>query len=350
MKRKIFVALFCLGLISLKGQDDKVIFVTLDGLRWEELYKGIDLELAKNKEYNKDMEAILKKFDAPTEKERREKLMPFSWSHIAKHGLMIGNREEGSKVDLTNAYHFSYPGYSELFTGYADNERVNSNNYVMNPNVTVMEYLNQTKNYKNSVLAFGSWDMFNYIINDERSKVPVNAGYMHSLNPNPSEKERWINQMMDFTPKRWGTVRFDVFTHLYAMEALKTQKPKFMTVSYCEKDDFSHDGLYNQYITSANRIDQFIQELYEYTQQDPFYKDQTTFVITTDHGRGEGDEWKHHSNKIDGAGETWIMIFGPKTPKINPKNQFYNNQIAATIAKLLGEEFKSEQPIGKPIF
>ena len=42
--------------------------------------------------------------------------------------------------------------------------------------------LNQTIDYKNKIAAFASWDVFPFIINDKRSGVPVNAGYMSELN------------------------------------------------------------------------------------------------------------------------------------------------------------------------
>ena len=45
------------------------------------------------------------------------------------------------------------------------------------------------------------------------------------------------------------------------------------------------DGL--RYLNAAHQNDQFIRQLWECCQQDPFYKGNTTFLITCDHGRGE---------------------------------------------------------------
>ena len=331
-----------------QAQDQKIVFITLDGWRWQELFYGLDEVLTHNPKYNTKGEGLIYNFDAKTIEEKRERIMPFIWNYVAENGVILGDRKNGSFVNVSNSLHFSYPGYSETITGFADNDRVNSNKKVLNPNVSIFEKLNQHPWYKNSVYIFGSWDVFPFIFNYERSQLPINAGYMQI--ENPTEIEKIINKMQVETPKRWGTVRYDVFTHNYALETLKTKKPKILYVGYGETDDFAHEGDYDHYIESANVNDQMIKELWEYTQQDPFYKDQTTFIITTDHGRGEGDAWHDHGNDVRGASDTWIMMFGNKVKKINPKGQFYNNQLAATMAKILDFDYKSEKPIGKPLF
>ena len=332
----------------LKAQNQKIIFITLDGLRWQELFYGLDNVLADDKKYNSKIQGLKKTFDENTSEKKREKLMPFVWNFIAKNGLILGDRKNGSFVNVHNTMHFSYPGYNETITGYADDINIISNKKLLNPNISIFEKLNQHPWYKNSVHIFGSWDVFPYIFNYERSQLPINAGYMKAENANAVEQ--LLNKYQDETPKRWGSVRYDVFTHNFAMESLKTKKPKILYIGYGETDDFAHDGDYDHYIESANVNDQMIKELWEYTQEDPYYKNQTTFIITTDHGRGEGEAWHDHGNDVKGASDTWIMMFGNKVKKINPKGQFYNDQIAATLAKILDFEYKAEKPIGKALF
>lgn len=330
-----------------QAQDQKIVFITLDGWRWQELFNGIDNSLVDNKKFNSKIDELKNNFDAKTSEEKRAKLMPFIWDYAAKNGVILGDRNQGSLVNVHNTMHFSYPGYNETITGFADNDRIKSNDKILNPNVSIFEKINQHPWYKNSVYIYGSWDVFPYIFNYERSKLPINAGYAHAENPNATEM--LLNKYQDETPQRWGGVRFDVFTHNFALETMKTKKPKVMYIAYGETDDFAHDGDYDHYIESAHVNDAMIKELWDYTQNDPFYKDQTTFIITTDHGRGTGDEWQHHGNKIKGADESWIIMFGNKIKPINIKGQFYNNQLAATMSKLIGVEYKTNQKIGKSI-
>ncbi len=68
--------------------------------------------------------------------------MPFLWSVIAKEGQVFGDPPTGSEVKVTNGRNFSYPGYNEIFTGWAD-PNIDSNNKVPNNNVSVLEWLNR---------------------------------------------------------------------------------------------------------------------------------------------------------------------------------------------------------------
>ena len=94
-----------------------VIVISLDGYRWRELFQGADSALLFNTKYTKDSAWTVQKYWAATPTERRKKLMPFTWSHIAKNGQIYGNRILGNNVDLKNTYWFSYPGRSETWTG-----------------------------------------------------------------------------------------------------------------------------------------------------------------------------------------------------------------------------------------
>ena len=57
-------------------------------------------------------------------------------------------------------------------TGRVD-RAIDSNDKNWNPNVTLLEILNGMEGFKDRVLAFGSWDVFPYIINTQRSGLPV---------------------------------------------------------------------------------------------------------------------------------------------------------------------------------
>ncbi len=334
---------------------NKVVWITLDGLRWQELFGGADSLIINDKRFVNNIGKLKSEFDRPTREERRKTLFPFIWNTVAKEGVIYGNRWKDSKVNLTNSMHFSYPGYNEILCGFADDVNVTSNDKIYNKNTTVLEKINNSPNFKNSVLAFGSWDVFPYIINDQRSGIPVNAGYCSSLSKNPSSNEIFLDKIQKETHKRWEGVRFDVFTQNYALEAMKHQKPRLIYISYGETDDFAHDGRYDDYLTSAHRTDQLIQQLWKYTQSDDFYKGQTTFIITTDHGRGTGTDekntWKHHSRDIKGCDQTWLIAFGNKIPKKGEctiPSQLYSNQLAKTVADILGVKI-DDAKMGQPI-
>ncbi|MCB0372467.1 MAG: sulfatase-like hydrolase/transferase [Muricauda sp.] len=350
MKNKILLLMAALAAflqVSAQDNNTKVILVTLDGYRWQELFTGADSLLIGNKEYVHEADILKEAFWRDTPQERRVALMPFLWTQVEKMGQLHGNRTLGSKVNLTNGMWFSYPGYNEILTGAADDKNIRSNAKMQNPNTTILERYNNTPEGKNKVAAFGSWDVFPFIINEERSGVPVNAGF-EAATGSLNEREKFLNELQKQLPSPWSSVRLDAFTHHYALEHMKKEHPKLVYISYGETDDFAHDGDYQAYLKSAHNTDNLIKQLWDYTQQDDFYKDQTIFIISTDHGRGTEplDTWRSHGSDIKGADQVWMVTFGKDVQpmgEVKIEEQLYSNQFAPTILQLLG------MPIAKEI-
>lgn len=337
-----------------KLKTENLFIITLDGLRWQELFSGADSLLITNKDYVEDPLDLKRRFWAESTDERRKILMPFFWSEISRKGQLYGNRNFSNKVDCANHMWFSYPGYNEILCGFADDNRINSNNKIDNPNVTVLEFLNKLPAYKGKVAAFCSWDVFPYIINRTRSSIPVNAGFETATGGTLSEREKFLNELQPQIPSPWGGVRLDGFTHHYAMEYIKKNKPKVVYIAYGETDDFAHNGKYDAYLKSAYQTDKFIENLWNYVQATPQYKDKTTFVITTDHGRGTVpiDTWRSHGSEVEGAGQIWFAVLGPDTPalgEVKEDKQYYQNQVAKTAAAFLGVEYSNDKPVGEVI-
>lgn len=341
--------------VVLKAQQTENIFIiTFDGLRWQELFSGADSLLIDDSGYVENPEKLTGQYWDADPIKRRAMLMPFFWSTIARKGQLYGNRKYENYVNCSNQMWFSYPGYNEILCGFADDDRIDSNKKMPNPNTTVLEYLNNQSGFEGSVAAFCSWDVFPFIINERRSGIPVNAGFEKAEGDDLSEREQLLNAMITEIRSPWGSVRLDPFTHHYAMEYIKKHRPRVLYISYGETDDFAHGGRYDQYLYAANQTDQFIGEIWEFVQSHEQYKDKTTLLITTDHGRGTFPKhtWKSHGTDIQGADEIWMVVLGPDTPahgEMKSKGQYYQNQVAATAAKFLGYDFKSNQPTGKPV-
>ena len=227
-----------------------------------------------------------------------------------------------------------------------------------------MGFVNKQDQFKGKVAAFGSWDVFPFIINEAQSGIPVNAGFESSTDFPLTSMEKHLNTLQKEMPSPWSSVRLDAFTHHYAMEYTKKHQPRLLYIAYGETDDFAHDGKYDAYLKSAVQTDQFIKEFWEYIQSTPQYKNKTTLIITTDHGRGSGEPkegWKHHGHNlkahgqvydIKGSDQIWMAVLGPDTPvkgEVKNEGQLFQNQIAATVGKFLGLEYKHKQEIGTNI-
>jgi DNA mismatch repair protein MutH len=80
----------------------------------------------------------------------------------------------------------------------------------------------------------------------------------------------------------------------------------------------------------------------------PEYRGTTTFIITTDHGRGSGlTEWKEHGVEEKGSENIWIAVIGPDTAPLGERSHVASvtqSQIAATVAALLGKDYPHDVP------
>lgn len=346
--------IFCA--FAAKGQENstpKIVLITMDGLRWQELFAGADSLLITNKTYVHDTTMLKKAFWRDSAQERRKVLMPFFWTEVAKMGQLHGNRNVGSKMNLTNKMWFSYPGYNEILTGIADDARIDSNDKFNNPNITVLEHYNNTEAGKGKVAAFGSWDVFPFIVNEERSGIPVNAGFEPATN-NLNEREVFLNQLQKQIPSPWGSVRLDAFTHHFALEHMKKEHPNLVYIAYGETDDFAHDGDYQAYLKAAHNTDALIKEIWDFTQQDAYYKNQTIFIISTDHGRGTEplETWKGHGSKVKDADQVWLVAFGKgisSKGEVKVQEQLFTNQIAPTVLQFLGLPINQNEIKGSPL-
>jgi hypothetical protein len=329
---------------------ENLVIFTLDGMRWQEVFGGLDSSLAANKQYTRDGDGLNKKFYSPDVRERRKKLFPFLWTTVEAKGQIYGNRNIGNLVNVANPYQFSYPGYNEIFTGYPDTA-VNSNDKVLNKNTNVLEFINRQKGFTGKVAAFTTWDVFPYILNAGRSGLLVNSG-VDSLHF--SDKGLKVVNEMQFLAPQPLEVRPDVITYFAGKEYLRSYQPRVLYIAFDETDDFAHAGLYDQYIGQAHAEDAMIADLWNTLQSMPAYKDKTTLIITCDHGRGDNvkDQWRDHGKDVGDSGGIWMAVIGPDTMpagEVTTHTQLYQKQWAPTMAALLGFQFRPDHGIAGPV-
>lgn len=332
-----------------------LVLIVTDGVRWQEVFTGAERRLLSSKPGGvNDTSALIRDFWRATPTARREALLPFFWGTIAKQGVVYGNQAKGSIARITNTMKFSYPGYNEIFTGSFD-PRIDSNDYPPNPNETVLEWLEKKPAFKGQVAAVATWSAFRRILNRERSGFPVLDGWdpPFAANAQRSERADLIDELYRTMVPFWPDNAFDAPMQLTAKEYIRTRHPRVVFVGYGETDEWAHSGRYDLLLRSAHQVDAFIADLWNTLQAMPQYRGTTTFIITTDHGRGSGPvQWRDHGQDVDGAENIWIAIMGPDTPATGEvtSGMVTQSQIAATLAALLGEDWTTANPrAGKPL-
>ena len=331
-----------------------VVLVTIDGVRFQEVFGGADRKLLDTLK-GAERQAAETAFWRDSPDQRRRLLMPFLWSVVVQEGSIFGDPDAGSPNQVTNGKNFSYPGYSELLVGYSD-DRVDSNNKVANPNPTVLEWLEGQEALRGKVAALGSWDVFPYILrapeileDGKTNGLFVNAGWqdlsLGSQGSKTVEAElQTLNWLTARTFREWDYLRNDSFTTLAARLTVRQTKPRVIYLALGEPDDWAHQGRYERYLRTTRDADGLIQEFWDERQEDPFYKGRTALVITTDHGRGEGAEWTGHGSSVKWSDRGWIAVVSPVHSALGVVRDKPSTlaQTAATVARLLGYDYPSD--------
>lgn len=325
--------------------DNNVFLITLDGFRWQELFQGADSAVLFNAKFTADSTAI--KYWETDYTQRRKKLLPFFWNVVATQGQIFGNRNFSNRVNVTNLYRLSYPGYNEIFTGRAD-PTIYSNERKRNQNTTLLEYLNILPAYTSKVAAFTSWNVFPYILNQKRSNVYVNCTFDEKSSRLFNLKTAAGASLPRFYDDAKNT-RNDWATFFTAQHYIKQHLPRVVFIGLGGTDEYGHQQKYGRYLQQAAQADSIIADLWKLVQSLPFYKGHTTFIITTDHGRGSRERnWYKHGFLTEGSSQTWLAMLGAG---IEPRGelkynmQLYQDQIAGTVSALLGVHSFERQSI-----
>jgi hypothetical protein len=334
---------------------DNVVLVTLDGVRTEELFGGLDLEVLRSTlPTGRSVEETpaYQRYWAPTPEERRRKLMPFFWQLVTLHGSVAGNARIGSEARLRNTHRFSYPGYAEILTGEARDSEITSNDPIRNPFTTVLEGIRRDLKLRPAQVAtFASWEIITHIAEHEPGSTFVNAGLARTGHPDAESRLVDALQLEARTP--WGGIRHDAFTYRLAKAYLSRVKPRVLFLSFDETDDHAHDGRYDQVLASLEQTDAYLRDLWTWLQSTSQYQNRTHLIITTDHGRGHTlADWRNHGADVVGADEVWIALVSPRLSK---RGEWRNaapvstSQIAATLAWWMGINWNASHPnAGRP--
>jgi hypothetical protein len=336
-------------------EDRHVILLTLDGVRVQELFSGMDPVIAnatKAEHGIYEPEITRKRYWRDTPEARREALMPFLWKTLVPAGMVVGNPALGSRVTVRNDQWFSYPGYSEILTGQPQPD-VKSNDFVRYPHQTVLDYVHRRLDLNATEVAqIGSWDGFKSAASQEDGTFFMNGAY----DPVPAalstpELDLYADlrrQVMQL----WEESSNDVLTFRIALGYLRKHEPRLLWIGLGQSDDWSHARRYDRLLDYLHLADELIAELWQTLQSNPRYRGRTTLIITTDHGRGRTPaDWTEHDAGIEGSQDIWVAIVGPDTPargEVKGLAGATQSDVAATMLQYLGLDHREFNPKSGP--
>jgi len=329
-KKLRFWALFCLTVLSntiqpAQADPDQanVIFITLDGVRWQEFFKGADTAM---------------RGEANT-----GALFPYFWSHLAKEGVVYGHPTQGGEIEVSTPVRWSLPAYQAIMAGY--NTRCFTNLCFPIQVQTFPERLVSDLNLKaKDVATFASWKRLDDAVEHNRGTTLVNTGkeLLNYIDFQDPELEA-INEEMKKNPSGWNEIRFDHQTYALSKWYLKKHRPRFLYISLGDSDKWAHKGEWEKYLGALRQFDDWLKDLNETLATMGDYGKNTTIIVTTDHGRGHGNKqgWKTHGPHYPSSKTIFLYAKGPQTPKlgiIQRHKKRTHLDIRPTIEMLFGLE------------
>lgn len=346
--RGLAAALIAAGSLALTGPlaaqspvpSRYVVLLTFDGVRPADFFGGLDSSVAAFPDSSgiEDSTRIWREYWRPTAEERRRALMPFFWDSLAPRGMVLGDPASGGAASVTNGQGFSAPGYLEILTGQAQ-PTVTSNDPVRYPFETVLQYVKrQLKLGPMQVPTFASWQNFRTYVANRDGDVYVNAGFAAVPEPFTTPELARLAVLQERALPPWEGSRLDAFTGGLALGFLRQHRPRLMFISFNDTDDYAHSRRYDRVLDALRANDGFLGELWQTLQASPVYRNRTTLIITTDHGRGHsGASWTDHGRETPGSLEIWMAIIGPLTRKGSGAGmRVTQSQAAATVLACLG--------------
>ncbi len=200
--------------------------------------------------------------------------------------------------------------------------------------------------------VYGTWETFKDIFNEPRSQLAMQAGWDAPYHGKTDARQALLNELYRTTTRLDDEDVWDSFLQTPLLDYVKSAHPRVLFVGYGETDNWAHAGRYDLVLHSAHAFDAYVAELWATMQAMPEYRDSTTFILTTDHGRGSGlVAWKEHGVEEKGSENIWIAVLGPGTAALGERGQVggvAQAQIAATVAALLGKNFRHDVPAAAP--
>lgn len=262
------IAAICVSSLyaAMASAQPNVILVTLDGVRWREVFQGVDPLL--------------------TGERRSQKIFRRTFSMLEGRGAMFGDRSAGNGFSSSNLALVSLPGYRSIMTGKFDLFCISNECGRIGEESVQERLVRELKLAPHQVATIGSWPEIALAVERKPGSTFVQTGILGALERTHAEA---FPQIKEFEPldARPRAKRPDRDTFAYALDYLTKYRPRFLYIALDESDAYGDRNDYAGHVAMLNQYDLWIKQLLDLIAGMGEYGRETTVLITTDHGRGE---------------------------------------------------------------
>jgi hypothetical protein len=317
---------------------DTVVLVALDGVRWQEIFRGVDPELAAGARLG------------PAARLSAEQLVP-AIHDLARRGVALGAPGHGEPFLASGPNFVSLPGYTELFSGRL--APCQENDCRAPPSWTIADGLAGLSS--RPIGIFSSWEPIGAVSAADPSRLTVSAGLRAGYNlelvaSDPALGPMWERASQSSPAPGHGSYRPDARTAELALGWFEQHRPSYFFLSLGDTDEYAHEGDYAGYLGALQEADRQIAKLVAIADGWATEGHRTSFVVTTDHGRSSG--FRDHGRDHPESARAWLVAAGGPIPTrgfVSSRTSRRLRDVAPTLRVLLGLDEDRSSDAGSAI-
>jgi hypothetical protein len=303
---------------------DHVVLITLDGVRWQDVFDGVDADLARRRG------AVDRIGQTASD------IVP-NLSAMSRSGVALGD----DPVMVASGPNFvSMPGYVELFEGRAPT-RCADNDCSGATTETLLDAV-AAASEPGSVAAFTSWPRIAKAVSSGRPGFFVSAG--REVLASPGDGPLTARAMRALEAGRHGKpfpghgdFRPDALTAELALAYLEAYEPRLALIGLGEPDEYGHRGDYGAYLKALGECDAVVGRVRDWADRLRSSGRRVVIWVTADHGRESG--FVGHGAHAPESARVWAVAQGDgiaQSARSTPKRPLRLADTAPTLRHLLG--------------
>lgn len=318
-----------LGALEPSRQTRQIVLLTLDGVRWQEVFLGADPKLAA---------AAGLSLSGITD---TAGLLPNMHERFFEGGIVIGAPGEAGGIFASGPHFISLPGYLEILRGRTVPSCLSNDCPPIREPTILDEIRALPGSSREDAAAFSSWHEIVRAASGDPGSVVVSTGKtqgsVSELSWADPHCDRLLVEGQNGSREPGGAAyRPDRHTASVALCYLAAVRPKMLWIGLGDTDEHAHRGDYAAYLDALRFADDFVGAIFDQLANMGEYGQTTTVIVTTDHGRGP--EFPDHGDHIS-ASRVFLFMAGGSVPGrgiIGTERAHRLADIAPTIRKLLG--------------
>lgn len=283
-----------------------VIYITIDGVRWQDIFET----------HNN---------------------LPVFWQKYAKDAVIYGEPGSDKTMEVASVP-ISLPSYQSQMTGVVTECK---HNECDKPIIeTFPENLIKHGFKKADVASISCWEIMDKAFESRMGAGFANHGTRPMHDPYTYEIDKAmavINHQQSLNYPDDDT-RADKYVLDQSLHYFKKYKPKFLWISFGDADDYAHEGNKKKYQETIYFYDHAFDKIIKMVKSLKLYGE-TMIIITTDHGRGNGKNWIDHDETLPESKQTWAFVLHGKLEngkKDGNVEHFSTLSIRPTVEKAFG--------------